>query len=54
MDAYAALDYSRTLLELQKLAYFRQAAGEPLRLRCEAGHYGLYAANLNKVLEVVE
>lgn len=54
MDAYAALDYSRTLLEVQKLAYFLQAAGEPLRLNYEAGHYGPYAANLNKVLEVME
>ena len=54
MDAYAALDYSRTLLEVQKLAYFLQEAGEPLRLKYEAGHYGPYAANLNKVLEVME
>jgi O-acetyl-ADP-ribose deacetylase (regulator of RNase III) len=54
MDAYAALDYSRTLLEVQKLAYFLQEAGEPLRLNYEAGHYGPYAANLNKVLELME
>ncbi|MEF8729335.1 MAG: macro domain-containing protein [Accumulibacter sp.] len=54
MDAYSALDYSRTLLEVQKLAYFLQEAGEPLRLKYEAGHYGPYAANLNKVLEVME
>ena len=54
MDAYSALDYSRTLLEVQKLAYFLQEAGEPLRLNYEAGHYGPYAANLNKVLEVME
>jgi len=54
MEAYSALDYSRTLLEVQKLAYFLQEAGEPLRLRYEAGHYGPYAANLNKVLEVME
>src|SRR5207245_1551089 len=54
MDAYGALEYSRTLLELQKLAYFLQEAGEPLRLKYEAGHYGPYAANLNKVLEVME
>jgi len=54
MDAYAALQYSRTLLEVQKLAYFLQEAGEPLRLKYEAGHYGPYAANLNKVLEVME
>jgi O-acetyl-ADP-ribose deacetylase (regulator of RNase III) len=54
MDAYSALDYSRTLLEVQKLAYFLQAAGQPLRLRYEAGHYGPYADNLNKVLEAME
>lgn len=54
MDAYASLDYSRTLLEVQKLAYFLQEAGEPLRLNYEAGHYGPYAANLNKVLEIME
>jgi len=54
MDAYAALEYSRTLLEVHKLAYFLQEAGEPLRLKYEAGHYGPYAANLNKVLEVME
>jgi O-acetyl-ADP-ribose deacetylase (regulator of RNase III) len=54
MDSYAALDYSRTLLEVQKLAYFLQVAGEPLRLRYEAGTYGPYAHNLNKVLERLE
>lgn len=54
MDAYSALDYSRTLLEVQKLAYFLQEAGEPLRLNYETGHYGPYAPNLNKVLEVME
>lgn len=54
MHAYSALDYSRTLLEVQKLAYFLQAAGQPLRLRYEAGHYGPYADNLNKVLESME
>lgn len=54
MDTYAALEYSRTLLEVQKLAYFLQEAGEPLRLKYEAGHYGPYATNLNKVLELME
>jgi len=54
MQDYAALGYSRTLLEIQKLAYFLQEAGEPLRLRYEAGLYGPYAANLNKVLERIE
>jgi O-acetyl-ADP-ribose deacetylase (regulator of RNase III) len=54
MDRYAALDYRRTLLEIQKLAYFLQEAGQPLRLRYEKGLYGPYAHNLNKVLEVLE
>lgn len=54
MESYSALDYRRTLLEIQKLAYFLQHAGQDLRLRYEAGHYGPYAPNLNKVLEVME
>jgi len=54
MDQYAAQSYRLTLLEIQKLAYFLQEAGQPLRLRYEAGHYGPYAPNLNKVLEVLE
>ncbi len=54
MDEYSALHYRRTLLEIQKLAYFLQEAGEPLRLRFEKGLYGPYAHNLNKVLEALE
>lgn len=54
MHRYGELAYRRTLLEIQKLGYFLQEAGEPLRLRFEAGHYGPYAANLNKVLERLE
>jgi O-acetyl-ADP-ribose deacetylase (regulator of RNase III) len=54
MEQYAALDYGRTLLEVQKLAYFLQVSGEPLRLRYEPGMYGPYAHNLNKVLETLE
>jgi O-acetyl-ADP-ribose deacetylase (regulator of RNase III) len=54
MDAYAVLDYRRTLLEIQKLAYFLQVAGEPLKLNYQAGQYGPYAHNLNKVLERLE
>jgi O-acetyl-ADP-ribose deacetylase (regulator of RNase III) len=54
MDAYAVLDYRRTLLEVQKLAYFLQVAGEPLKLKYQAGKYGPYAHNLNKVLERLE
>ena len=54
MHQYESLSYRLTLLEIQKLMYFLQEAGEPLRLRFEAGTYGPYAANLNKVLERIE
>jgi len=54
MEKYLELSYRLTLLEIQKLAYFLQEAGEPLQLRYEAGHYGPYAPNLNKVLERIE
>lgn len=54
MQRYSELDYRLTLLEIQKLAYFLQETGEPLRLKFEAGHYGPYAHNLNKVLEILE
>jgi len=54
MRQYTELAYRLTLLEIQKLAYFLQEAGEPLRLKYEPGHYGPYAHNLNKVLEVLE
>ena len=54
MEQYLGLAYRLRLLEVQKLAYFLQEAGEPLRLRYEAGHYGPFATNLNKVLERIE
>jgi O-acetyl-ADP-ribose deacetylase (regulator of RNase III) len=54
MDQYASQSYRLTLLENQKLAYFLQEAGQPLRLRYQTGHYGPYAPNLNKVLEALE
>lgn len=54
IDQYSRLAYRLTLLEIQKLAYFLQEAGEPLRLKYEAGHYGPFAPNLNKVLERIE
>lgn len=54
MDQYLVLAYRMTLLEIQKLAYFLQESGEALRLKYEGGHYGPYAANLNKVLERIE
>ena len=54
MEQYGELQYRLTLLEIQKLAYLLQEAGEPLRLNYEAALYGPYAHNLNKVLERIE
>lgn len=54
MEQYVALAYRLTLLEIQKLAYFLQESGEKLKLRYQKGHFGPYAPNLNKVLEVLE
>ncbi|MCK6683886.1 MAG: macro domain-containing protein [Thermoanaerobaculia bacterium] len=54
MGTYRELSYRLTLLEIQKLAYFLQEAGEPLRLNYQKHLYGPYAHNLNKVLERLE
>lgn len=43
-----------TLIEVQKLMYFLQEAGEPLRLNYEPNRYGPYADNLRHVLKELE
>ncbi len=48
------LDPFVTLLEVHKLMYFMQAAGEPLRLAYSKGPFGPYAENLRHVLHAVE
>ncbi len=48
------LDPSVTLLEVHKLMYFMQEAGEPLRLRLSKGPFGPYAENLRHVLSAIE
>ncbi len=45
---------SPSLIESQKLMYFLQEAGEPLKLHYQRHHYGPYADNLRHVLRVVE
>jgi uncharacterized protein YwgA len=47
-------DYRLSLLEVHKLAYFLQVAGEPLRLNYQKDHYGPYADNLRHVLHHIE
>ena len=48
------LDPFVTLLELQKLMYFAQVAGEPLKLSYKKHHYGPYTDTLRHVLNTVE
>jgi len=48
------LDPFVTLIEVQKLMYFMQSAGQPLRLDFEKGPYGPYAQKLSHVLNKVE
>jgi len=54
LDIYDEQGYQHSLLEVQKLAYFLQEAGEPLKLNYIAYHYGPYAENLNFVLQRIE
>lgn len=48
------LDPFVTLLEVHKLMYFMQEAGEPLRLKYQKTSYGPYAENLRHVLNAIE
>ena len=56
MHAYLSglMDPSVTLLEVHKMMYFLQFAGEPLRLRYKKADYGPYAENLRHVLHGIE
>ena len=45
---------SLSLLEIHKLMYFMQEAGEPLKLRYVKARYGPYAENLGNVLSRIE
>lgn len=56
MDRYLGglMDPFVTLLEVHKLMYFLQEAGQPLKLRYEKGPFGPYAENLRHVLSAVE
>ena len=48
------LDPFISLLEVHKLMYFLQEAGEPLQLRFQKADYGPYAENLRHVLNKIE
>lgn len=51
---YAMPGYRLSLLEIEKLAYFLQAAGQNMKLDFTKGHYGPYAEALNHVLQNME
>jgi hypothetical protein len=48
------LDPFVSLLEIQKLVFFLQEAGEPLKLRYTKAPYGPYSENLRHVLKAIE
>jgi hypothetical protein len=50
----AVMDPTVTLLEVHKLMYFMQEAGESLRLNYQKAPYGPYAENLRHVLSYIE
>jgi len=54
LSRYTLPGYRLTLLEIQKLAYFLQEAGQPLKLDFQKQQYGPYAENLHFVLQRME
>ena len=54
LDLYQKQGYRHSLLEIQKLMYFMQHAGEDLRLKFVKYKYGPYAENLNHVLQRID
>jgi O-acetyl-ADP-ribose deacetylase (regulator of RNase III) len=54
LSEYCVLGYELTLLEIQKILYFLQSAGEPLKLRFAKDRYGPYADNLRHILHRFE
>jgi O-acetyl-ADP-ribose deacetylase (regulator of RNase III) len=54
LTCYSERAMEASLVEVQKLLYFLQAAGEPLRLNYAKARYGPYADNLRHALSNVE
>ncbi len=50
LNRYGILGYELTLLEAQKLVYFLERFGEPLKMKFEKGTYGPYSDTLTHVL----
>lgn len=55
MNAYASGSFDTlTLIEVHKLSFFLQEAGQPLKLKFQKAYYGPYAENLRFVLAEME
>jgi hypothetical protein len=54
LERYALPGYRITMLEIQKVLYFLQVAGEPLKLQFVKAKYGPYAESLHHVLQRLE
>ena len=54
LDTYRALNYGLSKIEVQKLAYFLQEAGEPLKLSFVKHQYGPYSDALRHALNTME
>lgn len=54
LDRYLVHSLGITMIDVQKLMYFLQEAGEPLKLRYSKGLYGPYADQLRHVLNPME
>jgi O-acetyl-ADP-ribose deacetylase (regulator of RNase III) len=54
MERYLPFAVDITAVDIQKVMYFMQESGEPLRLNYAKGRYGPYADNLRHVLSSME
>ena len=54
LDTYRALEYGLSRIEVQKLAYFLQEAGEDLKLTFVKNQYGPYSEELRHALNRME
>jgi O-acetyl-ADP-ribose deacetylase (regulator of RNase III) len=54
LEHYHAISNELTLVAIQKLVYFLQVTGEPLKLNYGKGQYGPYSETLNHVLQNME
>lgn len=54
LETYGELGYGLSRIEVQKLAYFLQCAGQPLKLTFEKNMYGPYSEQLRHVLTKIE